>query len=754
VRVPALTRIGPSGALLFLLTACGALPFTGADPAPPAPAERDGGQDAAFAGRLLREAEARQQAGDLAEARRLAERAADEARSMQAPWLEAAADAVLGNVLLAAGERATAREHLERASAGAAAAGTPAIEAAARLNLGNLERLEGQLAPALSQYDAASALARAGGEPVLAARAQASALRARALLGSPASGTSLASADGVAAVAATKAQILALASPRVRAGLALHASESISIPLEAEPAAAASLASAARELLDAAAIDADVLRDPALSAEIAGSRGRLARIEGRPDEALRLTEEALLASQQAGSEADRIPWHVQAAELLRAAGRPEEALAQQAEAVRLLQVHRQALTQEARAQGADPRAFQQMRSTYLGYVDLLLARAGATPDASARQADLSRARDTLEAFKAQELRDYFEDECVDAYRGRIERVEDVAAGTAVLYPILFPDRLELLVSSAHGMTQFRVEVGEAELRATVGRLRELLVQRTTRRYLVPSWQLYDWLIRPLEPLLEQDRVTTLVFVPDGPLRTIPIAALHDRERFLIERYAIAITPGIELTDPRALGSEHLAALLGGLSVAREEFAALPNVASELARVHELVGGEVLLDERFRSASVEERIAEHDFDLVHLATHAQFEAESSSGFLLTFDGRIGLDALAESLTGSRFRERPLELLVLSACETARGDERAALGLSGIAIKAGARSALGSLWMVSDQATADLLVRFYQALREPGASRAEALRSAQLALLHQPVYRHPIYWSGFLLLNSWL
>ena len=493
-----MARYGASAALLLQLLGCGlSLPFTGSAPGAPATETRDEAQDAAFVGRLLREAEARQQAGDLAEARRLAERAAGEAQASQAPWLEAAADAVLGNVLLAAGERAGAHEHLERASTGAAAAGRPAIEAAARLNLGNLHRLDGELAQALAQYDAASALAGAAGDPALAARAQSSALRARALLGDAAAGTSLASAPGVEAVAATRAQILGLASPRDRAGLALHASESISIALEAERAATASLASPARELLDLAARDAEALHDDALAAEIAGSRGRLARIEGSPDEALRFTEDALLRSQQAGSEADRIPWHVQAAALLRESGRSEEALAQQAEAVRLLQAHRHTLAQEARAEAGGTEAFAGMRSVYLGYVDMLLARARAGEDASAREADLSRARDTLEAFKAQELRDYYEDECVDAYRGRIERVEEVAAGTAVIYPILFPDRLELLVSSRRGITQRRVEVGEAELRATVGSFRELLVQRTTRRYLRPAWALYDWLVRPM-----------------------------------------------------------------------------------------------------------------------------------------------------------------------------------------------------------------------------------------------------------------
>lgn len=740
-------------ALCLQQAGCASLPFTGPQPEP-APEVRDEAADAAFVSRLLREAEARQQAGDFAEARRLAERAASEAQSVQQPWLRAAADAVQGHIALDAGDRAGAREHLERAAAGAAGAQRPTIEATARLNLGNLERLEGSLPKALAEYDRAASLAVSASDATLAARARASAVRARALLGDAASGSWLGSEAGLASLHEAETRIRAVESPAVRGALALHASESIEIALEQNGPPAQTLVAAATGLLDLAVQDAGTAQDLALAAEVTGSRGRLARVEGRPDEALRLTENALLESQRAGSEANRIRWHVQAASLLREAGRPEEALAQQAEAVRLLQTHRHALAEEARSQPGGSRAFEGMRSTYLGYVDLLLERSRATDDAQARDSDLLRARDTLEAFKAEELRDYFADECVDRYRRRIARVEEVAGGTAVLYPILFPDRLELLVSDAHGITERRVDVGEAELRDTVARFRELLVLRTTRQYLIPARTLYDWLIRPVADLLENGHVTTIVFVPDGVLRTIPIAALHDGEHFLIERYAVATTPGIELTDPRPLGSGHLAVLLGGLSVAREGFAPLPNVATELTRIQALVGGELLLDDSFRSEAVSEEISQRDFDLVHLATHAKFDSQSSSGFLETFDGRLALDQLAESLAGKRFREKPLELLVLSACETARGDERAALGLSGIAIKAGARSAIGSLWMVNDQATADLLVAFYAALRQPGTSRAEALRSAQLGLLRQREYEHPAYWSGFLLLNSWL
>jgi CHAT domain-containing protein len=93
-------------------------------------------------------------------------------------------------------------------------------------------------------------------------------------------------------------------------------------------------------------------------------------------------------------------------------------------------------------------------------------------------------------------------------------------------------------------------------------------------------------------------------------------------------------------------------------------------------------------------------------------------------------------------------------MLSACQTAAGDERAALGLAGIALRAGARSALGSLWNISDEATYELVVQFYTALKDPKLSRAAALQRAQLALLAGQRFRHPFYWSPFLIIGNWL
>jgi CHAT domain-containing protein len=132
----------------------------------------------------------------------------------------------------------------------------------------------------------------------------------------------------------------------------------------------------------------------------------------------------------------------------------------------------------------------------------------------------------------------------------------------------------------------------------------------------------------------------------------------------------------------------------------------------------------------------------------------FAADPDESFLVAWDGRISGRELASMLGQLRFREDPVELLTLSACETARGSDRAALGLLGVAVQAGARSALGSLWKVDDASTARLMTAFYEGLAADGLSRAEALRRAQRGLLADPAFAHPLYWSGFLLINSWL
>jgi CHAT domain-containing protein len=243
-------------------------------------------------------------------------------------------------------------------------------------------------------------------------------------------------------------------------------------------------------------------------------------------------------------------------------------------------------------------------------------------------------------------------------------------------------------------------------------------------------------------------------VPDGPLRTVPMAVLHDGKQLLINKYAVATTPGLELTDPRPIPREQTTVLAAGLTEGVQGFSPLPNVATELQAVQQLYGGEVLLNKEFVVPSVEQELQEQPFTVVHIASHGQFKSEVKDTFILTFDDKLTMDRLDQLTSPTRFRDEPLELLTLSACETAAGDDRAALGLAGVAVKAGARSALATLWTINDASAPTLVAEFYRQLKDPAVSRAVALQRAQLKLLNTRAYRHPYHWSAFLLINNWL
>ena len=194
----------------------------------------------------------------------------------------------------------------------------------------------------------------------------------------------------------------------------------------------------------------------------------------------------------------------------------------------------------------------------------------------------------------------------------------------------------------------------------------------------------------------------------------------------------------------------------GVTQAVQGFPALPSVGPELAALRDLYGSEstVLVDDQFVVPAVEKKLREEQYTIVHIASHGEFSGDAERSFVLAFDGKLSVDRLDRFIGLFKYRDDPLELLTLSACDTAEGDDRAALGLAGVAIKAGARSALATLWEVNDEVSAQLVVDFYKELRDPSVSRVGALRRAQLKLLEDPRYDHPGFWSPFLLINNWL
>ena len=233
-----------------------------------------------------------------------------------------------------------------------------------------------------------------------------------------------------------------------------------------------------------------------------------------------------------------------------------------------------------------------------------------------------------------------------------------------------------------------------------------------------------------------------------------MAALHDGNQFLIARYAIAITPGLDLTDPRPIRRERAKVLAVGVTQPVQGFASLPSVAAELDALRILFNSTTLVDRQFVVANLENQLKAEQFTILHVASHGEFGGNASQTFLLTFDEKLTMDRLDQFIGLFKYRDNPLELLTLSACDTAEGDDRAALGLAGVAVRAGARSALATLWQVHDAVAAELVTQFYRELQDQSVSRAVALQRAQLKVLSDPRYGHPGYWSPFLMINNWL
>jgi CHAT domain-containing protein len=680
-----------------------------------------------------------------------AEAALARAEAAGDPAATATAAVGLGKAWMLAGDRVAARSVLDRAVVLAREAGADRVLAAALIDGGNLDMLDDRPGPALSAYERAALIAGQAGDARLEAIARVN--RARAL-------TRLDRHAGAREALLSVAGALETGTPSggvrdVRLGLiraALDLLEEMGAP---DPRLDGLVYDQARRVIDAAAA-ADDARALSLAN---GYLAALYERAGRLADARRLTDRALFAGQRARAPELLYRWAWREGRLALAAGDPAAATAAWRRAVAHLESVRLDIPVEYRAGRSSFRETQ--GPLYTGLADLLLRRASATDDAAQRGALLREARATVERLKVAELRDYFRDPClVSPGGGQDVPIEAISPRAAALYPILLPDRTEVILSVGGTDHQVTVPVGAAAVTATVRALRRGLETRTSRAYLGPAERLYDWLIRPLEPHLKAAGIDTLVIVPDGPLRTVPLAALYDGGGFLIERYAVVTAPGLTLIDPGASalrlagGRADASILLAGLTEEVQGFPSLPSVNVELSGIQSLLGGDVLKDETFRAPAVEQEMRQTPFSIVHIASHADFTGAEDQGFLLTYDGRLTLDELESVIKYGRHRTEPLDLLTLSACRTAVGDDRAALGLAGVAIKAGARSALASLWYVWDDASAKLIVEFYRALREGAVTKAEALRQAQLVLLNDRRYRHPTYWAPFIIIGNWL
>lgn len=529
-------------------------------------------------------------------------------------------------------------------------------------------------------------------------------------------------------------------------------------------------AAAAKALFQAQAV-ADAIGDPRASSFAAGYAGQLYESEKRYQEAIQLTKKALLSARRIRAWEIAYLWEWQLGRLYRVLEQNDQAILAYEQTVETLNSIRQEML-ACPNRGGQASSRETLEPIYLQLTDLLLRRAERATSPEQSRTDLLTARTVIESLKAVELQNYFQDPCI-ADRQPVKRdLEDVAGDTLVVYSIIFQDRLVLLVSGKSWIKMISTSVDAKQLSEEVktfrlalerpqnplfaGRGRRIvrLENLKSSGYLDQAQKIYNWILRPLEQDVAEHKINNIVFIPDGALRTIPMAALHDGRQFTIEKMSIVTIPGLGLTDPKPLGRKKVPALIGGVSEGIHGFVPLENVNGELEAVRGIYGGKILKNEDFIQQNLAKELKEHPYEIIHIATHGEFARDISDSYLLSWDGKIDMNQIDRMIRATQYRIEPLELITLSACNTAEGDERAALGLAGVAVKAGARSALATLWSVSDQVASDVVVDFYRQLQNQSVSKAQALQQAQIKILRNQKFSHPFYWSSFLLIGNWL
>ena len=369
----------------------------------------------------------------------------------------------------------------------------------------------------------------------------------------------------------------------------------------------------------------------------------------------------------------------------------------------------------------------------------------------------------------------------DAIAATLARIGNETDTTpAVLWATPREDSLNLVLITPNGEPIVRDlnDVSRERLEKTTAQFYRHISRPSNNAYMPAARKLYDWLIGTYEDeFLTPAGVDTLLFCFSDGLRGLAVPALHDGERFLVEKYNTARIPAFNLIDLNYTPIEPGNLLAMGASEFAE-LAPLPAVPIELSNIVwqlRTAGGEnrswedrSLLNQSFTLEYFNTLLGRQSYDIVHLATHAEFKPGSpDNSYIQLWDQRLTL----QEMSNLDWQLPSLELLVLSACETAVGDSNAELGFAGLALRAGVKSAVASLWDVSDAGTLALMSEFYHHIPQ-SATKAEALRQAQLNLLRgkteaidisrlpkafgavqsADVLSHPFYWAGFSLISS--
>lgn len=536
------------------------------------------------------------------------------------------------------------------------------------------------------------------------------------------------------------------------------------------------------DLLATAHTQAVALGDRRAESLVLGTLGHVYEQTRQWDAAADLSRQALALAQQIRADDISYRWQWQVGRILKHQQQEDKAIAAYSGAFSTLQsIRSDLITANPDVQFSFR---ERVEPIYRELTDLLLASVPtlqdpAQPKVNSKQAQarLRQARDVMEALQVAELENFFQSACIEK-TVNIDQVVDQQDGAAVLYAVMLPDRLEVIVKlpAQEDLVHYSTPVEQATVEQTLKAFRATIIRGNEgRRY---GQQLYDWLLRPAVEtglfssaveaqatglkseagVLPDNAIETLLFVLDGDLRLIPMANLHNGEKYLIEQYALSLILGLEVRDPQQLPSrpelEVLAASLTDPPPSEaDRYASLPGVGIEMDKIEATeLPATFLRDDAFTQTALERQLNQTDYTIVHLATHGQFGSDRRNTFILTADGRFDIDALGQVFKSRRQADTRLEMLIFSACKTATGSSREVLGIAGAAVQAGARSTIATLWSVDDAASVLFTETLYDNLGKSGVSRAEALRRAQVALMQRYPGR-PRFWSPYVLVGSW-
>ncbi len=365
----------------------------------------------------------------------------------------------------------------------------------------------------------------------------------------------------------------------------------------------------------------------------------------------------------------------------------------------------------------------------------------------------------MEKLKIAELNNYFYDNCFTVKSNNINKIN--LENTAIIHPIVLANTLDVILSlPGQDLETYRNPLPE-NFEMLIKELPEKLAlayNENSIEYQDYAQTLYS-LIMPSEMYqkLKDNGIKTLIFVLDTKLQNIPMATLFDGKKYLIEDFAMTVIPSLKLFENKPISPKSNTSLIGGLyelnpnnSYSELFKNDLPYVETELKQVNKYIpNNQKLLNEQFTRKNIESELGKNNFSLVHFATHAKFSSDREKTLILTWDDGLNITQLRELMRGKK-----IELLVLSACETAKGDKRASLGLAGVAVGSGARSTLATLWTVNDEFASEFMGKFYEQLITQKKSKSEAIKNTITYFLTHETYKYPSYWGAFILIGNWL